>query len=341
MLTLRTRPVISATFLPADGDTPSSADDDVLGVVTYGTTSGPPANVDGRLLMPVHMARSSAAAFREVWRGRGPATTGRRGDLHYAQDGAFLLCAGWLPPAPRYADAARRAYLDAFALTVDLGYPNIFRMWNVIADINGDNADGLEVYRDFCLGRATAFESFPGRLEMPAATGIGSLGGGIGFYFLSSRDTPRVNVENPRQQPAYRYSQQYGPKPPSFARATCLLPGGPDSPEDCSIFVSGTASIVGQRTVHPDDVRRQCHQTLDNIAELVGGPNLARYGLARRHELEELTNIKVYVRHDADLDTVREICGQRFSPLAAIAYLNVDICRSDLLMEIEGIVTGG
>jgi chorismatase len=332
---------MSAAFLPADVDTPSPADDDVLGVVTYGTTSGPPAIVDGRLQLPVHLAGSSATAFSEVWRGRGPVTTSRRGDLHHAQDGAFLLCAGWLPPAPRYADAARRAYLDAFTLVVDLGYPNIFRMWNVIADINRDNADGLEVYRDFCLGRAEAFESFPGDVEMPAATGIGSLGGGIGFYFLSSRDTPRVNLENPRQQPAYQYPQQYGPKSPSFARATCLLPGGPGSPAGRSIFVSGTASIVGHRTVHPNDVRRQCHQTLDNIAELVGGPNLARYGLASGHGLEELTNIKVYVRHDSDLDTVREICGQRFSTLAEIAYLNVDICRSDLLLEIEGVVNGG
>ncbi len=44
------------------------------------------------------------------------------------------------------------------------------------------------------------------------------------------------------------------------------------------------------------------------------------------------------MRHRRDIATVREICTQAFDPAADIAFLNVDICRSDLLVEIEGVV---
>jgi hypothetical protein len=49
----------------------------------------------------------------------------------------------------------------------------------------------------------------------------------------------------------------------------------------------------------------------------------------------------VYVRTRQDLPVVREICAKAFSPAADIAFLNVDLCRSDLLVEIEGIVFPG
>jgi chorismatase len=211
-------------------------------------------------------------------------------------------------------------------------------MWNFIEGINANNDDGLELYRDFCLGRAEAFERFPADIEMPAATGIGSLGGGIGFYFLAAHAAERVNVENPRQQPAYHYPRQYGPKSPSFARATCLLATSEGLPERQQTFVSGTASIIGHRTAHPNDLRRQCAETFENIAQLISGPNLANYGIDRGYQLTDLTNLKVYVRHMADLDAVRKLCVDAFSPQAELAFFNVDICRSDLLVEIEGIV---
>ncbi|MEU9886549.1 hypothetical protein [Sphaerisporangium sp. NPDC051011] len=38
------------------------------------------------------------------------------------------------------------------------------------------------------------------------------------------------------------------------------------------------------------------------------------------------------------MEAVRRACSGAFSPHAAIAYVNVDICRDDLLVEIEGIV---
>lgn len=341
------------------GTVPATAGDQhVLGVVDYGTGTHGPIVDRGYPQLRIHMARTAELAFQEVWSTDRPVTVGTHAGLHYGHDGEFLFCAGRIAPGSRYAQATRTAYLESFALTRELGYRNIFRMWNFVADINAGNADGLEIYRDFCLGRAEAFAEFPVELGMPAATGIGALSGGIGFYFLAGATADRINLENPRQRPAYRYPQRYGPRPPSFARATCLQTGlaGPatgsalgssvtpatrpttDSPAPRQIFISGTASIVGHRTMHAHDIRSQCIETFTNIAQLISATNLANYGIGHGYELTDLTNLKVYVRHRKDLDTVRGLCREVFAATAEIAFLNVDICRSDLLVEIEGII---
>ncbi|GAA3928922.1 hypothetical protein [Actinoplanes auranticolor] len=254
----------------------------------------------------------------EVWTTGRPVTTGGTADLTYGHDGDYAFLAGRVPPSPRYAPGVRRAYLRAFGTLADLGYPHVFRIWNFIGDINGSNAEGLEIYRDFCRGRAEAFETVPPPTGMvPAATGVGAHSPGIGFYLLARREPGHTAVENPRQLPAYRYPDRYGPRPPSFARAS-RLPGGP-------LLISGTASILGHRTRHARDPTAQLRTTLANLAVLAP-------------DLSALRAVKVYVRHAADLDEVRSRCAAVFRE--PIACFVTDLCRSDLLVEIEGIAPG-
>ncbi|WP_327344777.1 chorismate transformation enzyme, FkbO/Hyg5 family [Caballeronia glebae] len=96
--------------------------------------------------------------FAEIWTCAGPIRSGRFNDLVFAHDDEFLFCAGFIPSSGQYTEATRKAYGDAFALVGELNFPKIFRMWNFIPHINGANREGLEVYRDFCRGRAIAFE---------------------------------------------------------------------------------------------------------------------------------------------------------------------------------------
>jgi chorismatase len=114
--------------------------------------------------------------------------------------------------------------------------------------------------------------------------------------------------------PAYHYPGRYGPRSPSFARAS-RLPDGP-------LLISGTASILGHATAHPGDVAAQCRTTLDNLTTLAG-------------DLRSLQTVKVYVRHAEDLAAVRRECAAAFG--GAAAYLVTDLCRRDLLVEIEGV----
>ena len=323
---------------PADAADPTLDPDRLLGVVRFSDRSGGPDLTAGHPVLEIETTRDAADASTEVWLSDRDVVRGSREGLVYGHDGEYLFCAGRVEQANGYTTPTREAYVSALRLAEELDYPHVFRMWNFVTDINGDNEDGLEIYRDFCQGRAEAFEELSVDLEeLPAATGVGALGGGIAFYFLATRTGHRVNVDNSRQMPAYRYPKRYGPRSPSFARATHLRPDGARGSEG-SLYVSGTASIVGHESLHPDDIVAQCRETFDNLAHLINSDNLAEQGVSRHHHLEDLRNIKVYVRHAEHLDTVRKLCAEVFDEEAAICFLNVDICRAELLVEIEGMV---
>jgi chorismatase len=318
---------------PDDGAGPPEG---ALGVVRYAASSAPPMLEGGVPVVTLHMAESTDEQFREVWQSGRPARSGVHRGLVFAHDGEYLLCAGNIPLSDSCREATRGAYDAAFELIRDLGYPNVFRLWNFVSDITAKNSAGLEVYQEFCASRAEAYEANPETQHMmSAATGIGALGGGISFHVLASRSGRVTNIENSRQVPSYRYPRRYGPKPPSFARASHLSLGG-----ESTVFVSGTASILGHETAHPGDVEMQCRTTLENIEHLISADNLAPYGLPG-HRLHDLRQVKVYVKHRSDLDLVTKVCREVLSPEVEPAVFGVDICRSDLLVEIEGIVPCG
>jgi enamine deaminase RidA (YjgF/YER057c/UK114 family) len=146
------------------------------------------------------------------------------------------------------------------------------------------------------------------------------------IYFLAARRAP-IAIENPRQTSAYHYPLQYGLHQPIFSRA-CVLPGGSGT----DLFVSGTASIVGHETLHPGDVVAQTRESLANIVAVVAEANRV-YGDGR-YSLDRLT-FKVYVRRPGDLEAIAAEIARTVKADTPIVYLRADICRSDLLVEIE------
>jgi len=264
--------------------------------------------------------------FTEVWTTGQPVTVEQRDDVVCGHDGEYAFCAAHVPAAARYAEPVRDAYLRVLGTLADLGYRRVFRMWNTIAGLTEANADGLEVYQDFCLGRAEAYDLVPTPPEgLPAATGVGSLGEGITFYLLASRTTEHQAIENVRQLPAYRYPPRYGPRPPAFARAAVL-------PTEGVLFVSGTGSILGHETVHAGDIDAQCRTVLANVATVTAEavPDAAV-------PLATLRNVKVYVRHREHLERVRRHCDEVFAADADVHYVVTELCRPDLLLEVEAI----
>jgi len=304
---------------------------DTLAVIAFGDDVGALSLVDGVPFVSIPTFGPGSDRFYESW-----ATGQRRGSgthdgLVFAHDDDYLFCAGNIPESGNYTERTHRAYRAAFELADELGFPDLFRMWNYISGINASNDEGLEIYRDFCRGRAHAFEEFD--KPVPAATGIGASGGGISFYLLSCRRGSPVHIENPRQVPAYHYPSQYGPRTPKFARATIM--STPSSRG--SLYVAGTASILGHETVHAGSIEDQIEVALANIAHLIGKPNLQRYGFDYGLELADVRNAKIYVRHFEHLETVRTRLSDVFSSHTEVRFLTVDICRDDLLVEIEAI----
>jgi len=271
-------------------------------------------------------------AVFDAWIGRAPAEERRHGCVRYATDGDWLHGIAELDDrATGLQAAAHRAYTDLFVVLAAQRCPNLLRLWNYLADINLE-AGGSERYRQFNAGRQQAFvearrSAFEGA---PAACALGMRDGALRVYFLAGRRPP-LAIENPRQVSAYRYPDRYGPRSPTFSRAALADIGGGRQ----ALFISGTASIVGHATVHAGDVRRQTEESLRNIAAV-------RQVAAERAGVEILLGeliCTVYLRRAADLAVVREVFESAVgadSPAAReCIYLQADICRAELLVEIE------
>lgn len=227
---------------------------------------------------------------------------------------------------------AARVYRDLFVAAEGM---HLCRIWNFVPDINGPAAGGLERYRVFSRARSVEFERRFGtdfRRRLPAASAVGTDGGDLVVWFAAaSREA--THVENPRQVPAYDYPPEYGPRPPSFSRATMVpFAGGAD------VFVSGTSAVVGSETVAPGDTRGQLECTLENLrfvsAECGLGPDLGR-GRAR------LRQFSVYLRFpDEQSWVLPALEGRLFGPGDLVNVAKADICRAELNIEIDATLRG-
>ncbi len=238
-----------------------------------------------------------------------------------------MLLAGFAVAEPEsdLEAAAGGLYRGLFEAAAGL---HIYRIWNYVPQINAFAGD-MENYRLFCSGRSLAFEdrfgaAFQGVL--PASSAVGSAAGPLAVGFLAGGAPPR-HFENPRQVPAWNYPAQYGPRPPSFSRATSLA-----TEDGRMIFVSGTAAIRGHSSV-AGDLDGQLGCTLDNLA-LIGEASGAGSDLGGAAGWRRA--FKVYLRHPADLPFAQARLGRGFlRPDDTVSYLKADICRADLVVEIE------
>lgn len=264
----------------------------------------------------------------EVWRCADRCRHGWHGEIGYAH-GSELLFAHLLVEEQADSDLSRLtfdAYRTLLAFARSCGFPYLWRMWNFMESIYG-TVDGLERYQAFCVGRARAFAQADLPTErLPAATAIGTDAPGFLVYLLASTRAG-MPVENPGQVSAYRYPAIYSPRPPGFARA--MLVG--DAPAG-RLLISGTASIVGYRSVHTGSLGAQLHQTLVNLERLVGAASVHRQVAPGRPRL-----LRVYLRNALDRERIEPALRAWAGAEWKIQYLRGDVCRRELLLEIEGV----
>lgn len=310
----------------------------VLGVVQFGHPGRSPEHPDIPVLSTGLQNLGPGADTCEVWQCAEPLVSGRTDRLRYRAGpqilfGCVEIQETGLPPlsadgSTPVQQATSQAYAEIFSTIDQLGYPNLLRIWNYLPDINRETPHG-ERYRQFNSARRRAFMAHQRAIEtaVPAACALGSpTGAPLVVYFLAS-PAPVRTLENPRQVSAYHYPHEYGPDSPTFSRAAMASQGLGNL-----LFISGTASVVGHRTVHAGDAAAQASEAMVNIAVLVDGANeLVRAGGYSMQSLQ----YKVYVRLPADLPSIRHVMAQRLPLDAPITYLQADICRSDLLVEIE------
>jgi enamine deaminase RidA (YjgF/YER057c/UK114 family) len=300
-----------------------------FGALGYGTP-------DGLAWMPTVNARvlSARGAMADVWYASEHVESGTTGVVRWRCDGHWMLGAIDLDESVEkegLAALSRRAYRDLFRSLEETGCAHLLRIWNYLPQINGDGG-GMERYRQFNFGRQEAFfEAGQAAFEgAPAACALGIHQGALCIRFLAGRAAP-LPVENPRQVSAYHYPSDYGPRAPTFSRAAIAEIGG----GDVALFISGTASIVGHETKHVGEVVAQAEEILRNLRAVIAAANERT---TAPFELAALDCV-VYVRHVADAPIVRQVLDRELGPAAHMVshavYLEADICRQDLLVEIE------
>jgi len=226
---------------------------------------------------------------------------------------------------------AKNGYDSIVRVIKKMGFPELVRVWNFLPDINQEVAE-MERYRSFCTGRYETLITIEGVNEFPAASAIGSHRSGVLISFLAAKQAG-LQVENPRQESAFKYPKQYGPTSPSFSRATLKSWG-----QEQHLYISGTASIVGYESKHSGDTLAQLKETLKNLESLIA--NCKAKSDIQVKRLIDLSLLTVYLRDEADYPMVKQHLDSVFDHKVPIIYLNGDICRNDLSLEIEAIYMG-
>jgi len=219
------------------------------------------------------------------------------------------------PQAPRGAQATD--VLNAIQRTLtDAGmhFRNVVRTWFY-------NHEILDWYGEFNRAR-TAFFQQHGITRMPASTGIGvSNAGGAALVAKAIAVQPKNRSVTVRRvdSPLQREASAYGS---AFSRAMEVADRA-----GRIIYISGTASILPNgETAHTENVVGQIEKTMEVV-----GAILTQNGMS----LSDATRAIAYFRHQKHIPFWEQYCRTRRLPPLPVILTQCDICRDDLLFEIE------
>ena len=219
---------------------------------------------------------------------------------------------------------------------------DIVRQWNYIGNIVGFRA-GKQNYQEFNDARSLFYGGVKWHNGYPAATGIGVWGEGIIIGAIAFKSADKLSkaiypIDNPLQVAAHIYSKsvliddaaEAMKSTPKFERAKIIK-----TQRGVCCFVSGTAAIRGEQSVDSTSAKEQTIKTIENIDYLISKENLIRYG-CEPYNLQ-YTQLQVFIKNKEDYNEVKAVVESVF-PGLQVVYSVADVCRSELLVEIEGIL---
>ena len=234
-------------------------------------------------------------------------------------DVARLLGHGHRDPETEARDTLHRT-IDLLEAN-DWSFREVRRTWFYLDDI-------LSWYDEFNTARNRVFTeigllngSGPGLI--PASTGIrGRNARGhrctldlLAFRAIGEHALDWGVLHNPLQNEAPEYGS-------AFSRGLIAT-----TPSCRFLFVSGTASIdEAGITIHPGDFDRQARRTLDNVESLLA---------SRGAVMDDICQATAFVKHRSDFDRLYEILRGRGLDELPMVFTVDDICREDLLVEID------
>lgn len=226
----------------------------------------------------------------------------------------------------------------------NLSFDHVLRQWNYIENItkfSGENGVLNQNYQIFNDVRTEFYQHCTFVNGYPAATGIGTTGGGLSIDFIAySNLTDIYSLKSPVQLDAHRYSDKVlennilvegiYKSTPKFERAKYI------KFEDSSIvYISGTAAIIGEESVVNIDTLGQTKLTLENILAILSEANLKKHGINKQYE-HECVFMRVYVKYSDEGENVKSYCQSVFKDVSINVVVS-DVCRDNLLVEIEAV----
>ncbi|WP_299576991.1 Rid family hydrolase [uncultured Sunxiuqinia sp.] len=227
-------------------------------------------------------------------------------------------------------EQAKTAFESVSLILKKNGFPlnSIVRQWNYIPGIIAFDK-GIQNYQAFNDVRSRKYNTTSWPSGYPAATGIGVDGQQLIIDILAVDGYTTQTISNHKQVDAHDYSadvligQSNGKTSPKFERAKAVVSG-----TSGMLFISGTAAIKGEGS-DLTDIRQQTLLTLKHIEMLCSSLDNDSPGIQQ---------LRVYIKREEDFDQVQKICHEHY-PDAAIIYVQADVCRDELLVEIEAFAT--
>ena len=200
--------------------------------------------------------------------------------------------------------------------SVGMDFSHVVRTWLYINNI-------LDWYDEFNVARTEFFNQkkvFEGLV--PASTGVGvsnPQSAALVTEVLAIKPRPgKVQIEkvgSPLQCPATDYKS-------SFSRAVEVK-----FSDYRRLYVSGTASIDGDgKTIFIDDIVNQIARTMEVVEAILKSRNMG---------WEDVSRAIAYFPDLANAYLLAEYCKRNSIPDMPISIAHGDICRDDLLFEIE------
>lgn len=229
--------------------------------------------------------------------------------------------------------------LDSIFSREGLSFKDIVRQWNYIPDIVDMHMEDdilRQNYQEFNEVRGKWYSIHGLDKDFPAATGIGTAGNMVRLEVIAARTGKKchlITIHNPVQQNAHQYSSDklvgsIKKSTPLFERAKMVFCEGRGH-----IWVSGTAAIRGEESVE-GDLAMQTVVTCDNIDQLIRAGNLQNAGLPKGGYEIQPVYVRAYVKFRYDGPQVHKLLETRY-PGALIHVLTGDVCRDELLVEVE------
>jgi chorismate lyase/3-hydroxybenzoate synthase len=230
----------------------------------------------------------------------------------------------------------RNAYEKVLKKVSGLDYHPV-RFWNNVPRITAPASRQRNRYMVFNEGRYDALAHFYGNASqfdqhMPTATAVNAGGDDVKIFCLCA-DKPSTPLNNPRQVAPYHYSKRFGPLPPCFARAVRLT-----HPANW-LVVGGTAAIRGEDSVYREDLSRQIQETFANLAALIAAAR-GETCVSQKHSATYLSayrELRIYFPNLEHESQIREATRAAFQNVQRVEMVLADLCREELLVEIEGV----